>query len=396
MPKEHTYTKADSQLIEKLQSIDTKGVIYNLPADKTYSVGSDKTVDNYITEIVNGFKNTSMKVILDLTPNYVTTENELYKLALKDEKYRSAFLWLERSRIPNNWLSKVQDGSAWKMVKAENYVLSQFGENFIDLQLNDPIAKEKFIDVLRHCIRMGVKGFRLANTKHYIIDRTIPDDSSIQTTNQKAVHTDYEFWTHTGTTYQPGIGQLLNEFWQVVKNETNGEGFLSVTDYIEHPEKYTIDNNRIGFDLPIFVNLTSTLLNDSTKPIAARLRERLSTLNNTQMLTTNKDVGLQWPYENSARNSLKIGASEYNIFLFLLPGVPVGTLQDFVGTNNTATLKEIKELEAIRKTQSYQHGSFEVYTANNDTIIAYSRYEQHILFYISFFLLFILLYTNTD
>lgn len=372
MPKDIN-TIADSHLIEKLQSIDAKGVIYRLPADKTYSVDS-KEVKDYITGIVDGLKNTSVKVIFDLTPNYVTTEDDLYKLALQNETYRSAFVWLERARIPNNWLSKVPNtqtnGTAWKLAKTENYVLSQFGENNIDLQLNDPIAKEKFKDVLRKLVRLGVTGFRLANAKHYIIDKETPADQSM-TNNPKVVHTDYGFWTHTGTTNRPGIGALLNEFWQVVKNETNGDGFLSVTDFIEQPEVFTINENVVGFDLPIIVNLTSTLSNDSSN-IAKKLRDRLAILN-----TVDRNVWLQWPYERSIENNLKIGTTEYNIFLFLLPGVPVGTLDDFLSITNAT--EEIKKLATIRKSQSYQHGSFEVYTANNDTVIAYSRYKLFLL-----------------
>lgn len=378
MPKDIT-TQADSHLIEKLQSIDAKGVIYRLPADKTYSVDT-KEVKEYITGIVDGFKNTSIKIILDLTPNYVTTEDELYKAALQNETYRSAFVWLERARIPNNWLSKVRNpqtnGTAWKLVKIDHYVLSQFGENNIDLQLSDPIAKEKFKDVLRSLVRLGVSGFRLANAKHYIIDKDIPHDQSVSA-NPRGVHTDYDFWTHTGTTNRPGIGALLHEFSQVVKNETNGDGFLSVTDFIDHPEVFTIENDVFGFDLPIIVNLTSSLSNDSSN-IAKRLGDRLKTMT---LNTINRgDVWLQWPYETSAENNLKIGTTEYNIFLFLLPGVPVGTLDDFLSGNATA---EIKKLEGYRKQPTYQHGSFEVYKANNDTVIAYSRYiyNSNILFY---------------
>ncbi|XP_055325471.1 maltase A1 isoform X2 [Sitodiplosis mosellana] len=369
MPK-NIATQADQHLIEKLQSIDAKGVIYQLPADQTYQVDTER-VEEYVMGIVNGFKNTTIKVILDLTPNYVTTEDELYKLALENESYRSAFVWLERTRIPNNWLSKVantqQEGKAWKLVKTNHYVLSQFGENNIDLQLNDTIAKEKFKNVLRKLVRLGVSGFRLANAKHYIIDKNIPEDQSVSPNPKGGVHTDYDFWTHTGTTNRPGIGALLNEFWHVVNNETNGNGFLSVTDYIDHPEVFTINDKTIGFDLPIIVNLTSTLSNDSSN-IAKRLSDRLSTLN-----TVDRDVWLQWPYETSAENNLKIGTSEYNIFLFLLPGVPVGTLNDFLSGNATA---EIKKLEDYRKQPTYQHGSFEVYKANNDTVIAYSRLKS--------------------
>lgn len=304
-----------------------------------------------------------MKVILDLTPNFVTTEDELYKRAMNNETYRSAFVWLGRARFPNNWLSKVDSGSAWKEVKTQHYVLSQFGPNNIDLQLNDTIAKEKFKRVLRDLIDMGVKGFRLANVKHYIIDKTAPDDG--QSSIPNTVHTDYNFWTHSGTTFQPGIGQLLDEFANVVANGTNGEGFLSVTDNIVRPEVFKNNNNQIGFELPIISALPHTLT-ESGPTVAKRLKAEL---NNTFTQLGNS-AWVQWPLENPAADEKKIGNLEYNIFLFLLPGVPVGTLDQLIGSNNTDV---IKVLEKIRKTQSFQHGSFEVYTNNNDTIIAYTR-----------------------
>lgn len=358
MPRD-TKIIVDSQLIEKLESIGAKGVIYRLPADKTYEV-NNKNVKEYILEIVGGFKNTSIDVILDLTPNFVTAQNELYTKALENDTYRRAFVWMERARTPNNWLSKEKDGTAWKFVKVNNYVLSQFGENNIDLQLNNPIAKDLFKQVLRDLVRMGVNGFRLANAKHYIIDENIPDDKSISQTTV-VVHTDYNFWTHAGSTYQPGIGKLLHEFWQVVNNETKGKGFLSVTDYLEQTEVFKIENDAYGFDLPITVNLTSTFMNDGSN-VAKRLKTLLSNLK--------KDVWLQWPYEKSV--GLKIGTTEYNIFLFLLPGVPVGSLDDFTMSSND-TLKVIEKLEEIRTKPSYQHGSFAIYTDANDTVIAYSR-----------------------
>lgn len=355
--------KVDSQLLEKLKSIDAKGVIYKLPADKTYSIDEPK-VESHIKELVESYKNTSIKVILDLTPNYVTTEDKLYKKALDDETYRSAFIWLDRARQPNNWLPKEGgEKSAWKEVLPLKYVLSQFGANFIDLQLNDTIAKEKFKDVLRQLVRLGVKGFRLANAKHYIIDKNAQDEGQSNVAN--TVHTDYAFWTHTGTTFQPGLGQLLHEFWQVVHNETNGEGFLTVSENIERPDVFSIADNTIGFDLPI-VGVLPTILAQNSSGVAKRF---INEVENTARLI-GKSTWLQWPYDKKALEETKIGSSEYNKFLFLLPGVPVAELDVLLGTNNS-NVAEIKNLEVIRKTQSFQHGSFEVYTDN--TTIAYSR-----------------------
>lgn len=362
--KLHPEIKVDAQLLEKLQSIETKGVIYQLPADKTYSVHTDE-VRNHIKGLIENFKNTTVKVILDLTPNFVTTEDDLYKLAIANDTYRSAFIWLERTRFPNNWLTKEGNGSAWKEVKTQNYVLSQFGPNNIDLQLNDTFAKEKFKKVLHDLVELGVKGFRLANAKHYIIDKTAPDDGQSSLPNK--IHTDYDFWTHSGTTFQAGIGQLLNEFSQFVSNETNGEGFLSVSENIERPEVFKNNTNQIGFDLPM-INVLSYKLNENGSNVAEKLRLKLESAVND----LGQNVWIQWPYEKPALDKLKVGTSEYNIFLFLLPGVPVGTLDEFIGLNNT-NLDEVKKLEAIRKSQSYQHGSFAVYSYLNDTVIAYSR-----------------------
>lgn len=355
----------EPKLIEKLKSINAKGVIYQLPADKTYSVDTPE-VEDYIKKLVENFKNTSINVILDLTPNYVTTENELYKLALANETYRNAFVWVERARQPTNWVSKVENISAWKEVKTDTFVLSQFGVNNIDLQLNDPIAKDKFKYVLRKLARLGIKGFRLANAKHYIINKALNEDVPSKVSNM--IHSNYGFWTHTDTTFQNGIGDLLHEFWQVVNNETNGEGFLSVTDNIIRPEVFKTSKNEIGFDLPIISALPHTLTENGVN-VAKKLRTELTTM----VQSLGHSTWAQWPYEKRALDKLNIGVSEYNIFLFLLPGVPVGTLEEFLG--DSANVDEIRKLETIRASQSYQHGSFEVYTDLNDTVIAYSRYD---------------------
>lgn len=359
---------SNPNLIADLKSINAKGVIYQLPADKTYAVDTPE-VQDYVKNLVEQFKNTSIHVILDLTPNYVTTENELYKLALNNETYRSAFIWAERARIPNNWFSK-EGGTAWKEVKLNNFVLSQFGVNNIDLQLNDPIAKEKFKDVLRSLVRLGVRGFRLANAKHYIIDTKLPDETSSKNV-LNAVHTDYDFYTHKATTYQNGIGELLHEFWKVVNNDTNGDGFLSVSEKIDEPESFHTKRGTIGFDLPIFNVLPYTLTENSTDTLAIKLRKEI-----TKMVKTfGNGTWVQWLCEKRTLRKSKIGTSEYNSFLFLLPGVPVGTLEEFAGENAT-NIEEITKLEKIRETPSYQHGSFDVYTDLNDTVIAYSRYES--------------------
>lgn len=355
----------DAKLIDRLKSINAKGVIYQLPADKTYVVDTTE-VQDYVRNLVEQFRNTSIHVILDLTPNFVTTENELYVKALENETYRSAFVWIERARVPNNWVMKEGNGTAWKEVKSQNFVLNQFGVNNIDLQLNETIAKEMFKNVLRSLMKLGVKGFRLANAKHYIIDSNDLSDNVVSNI-PNTVFTDYDFWAHRATTNQRGIGDLLHEFWKVVNNGTNGSGFLSVSEKIDRPDVFKTTAGIIGFDLPIFTVLPFTISKNTTN-IATAFNEQLTAM----VRNFGNGTWAQWLCEKRELSKTSLGVSEYNMFLFLLPGVPVGTIEEFAGANDT-NIAELKQLESLRASQSYQHGNFEVFTDSTNTSIAYTR-----------------------
>lgn len=356
----------EPQVISKLKEIKAKGVIFQLPADKTYLVDTPE-VQDYVKDLVSAFKNTTINVILDLTPNFVTTEDELYRSALNDTKYRGAFVWVEGATVPTNWVSKADLSSAWKEVKAQNWVLSQFGINNIDLRLNDPIAKEKFKKVLQSLIALGVKGFRLSNVKHFIVaSKDLKDDLPSDT--KGIVHNDYKFWIHDQTTFQPGLGDLLEEFATVVQNYTKGEGFLSVTEDVERTDVFFGTNGHFAFDIPIHSSVLTRSLTTSAQSLANRLYSELSTAVKEISIKT----WTQWVYNETA-NPWTIGLSEYNIFLFLLPGVPVGSVENFIG-NGDSDLKNVQLLEEIRSGASYQHGSFDVYLDAKKAVVAYTRF----------------------
>lgn len=358
----------EPDVLAKLKEVKAKGVIFKLPADKTYLVDTPE-VQKYVKELVEHFKNTTINVILDLTPNYVTTEDELYRLALNDTKYRDAFVWVETSKPtpPTNWRSKADHIAAWKEVKTQNWVLSQFGTNNIDLQLNNPIAKEKFKKVLQSLIALGVKGFRLSNVKHFIVaSKDLKDD--ILSRKEGTVHDDYQFYTHEQTTFQTGLGDLLEEFATAVRNYTKGEGFLSVTEDVERTDAFFGTDGHFAFDIPIHSSVLTRLLTTGAPSLANRLYTELSTAVKEISIKT----WTQWVYSDTA-TSWTIGLSEYNIFLFLLPGVPVGSIENFVGTNGSE-LKNVQILEEIRSGASYQHGSFDVYLDAKKAVVAYTRY----------------------
>ncbi|XP_058820830.1 neutral and basic amino acid transport protein rBAT [Topomyia yanbarensis] len=360
---------------ETVKRYGAKGVIYELSADETYLVNT-ASVENKIKELVGTFNVNDIKVILDLTPNFVTKDDQLFKdaLASPGSPSRSAFVWKESGSTPTNWLAVTGGGSAWKEVASQQFVLAQFGADRIDLQLNDPIAKDKLKTTLRHLVQLGVRGFRLANAKHFIVDRDGKNDVNAEVEDKTLSHTDYGFWTHAHTTYQDGLGALLHELTMDVKNATSGEGFLSVSEDITRPEVFSV-GGKLGVDLPEFGNVESVLRqplgSESAKLIRDDIRKTFGEINKYASAESGKPW-IQWPYDKSSMS--QIAASEYNVFMFLLPGVPVVPLDVLTAGNGSLVLME--HLEKYRASPSYQHGTFAIYNDANATSVGYTRQKS--------------------
>lgn len=355
--------------MEDVKRFGAKGVIYQLPADETYFVSRDD-IKAKINQMVMAFEAKDIKVVLDITPNFVTKDDDLFKEALEsaNSPKRSAFIWKQSGSEPTNWLAK-QGGSAWKKVAEKQYVLSQFGAERYDLQLSDTIAKDKLKATLQQLSGLGVRGFRLANAKHFIIDRDGKDYVNPETPNNDLTHQDYNFWTHSHTTYQDGIGALLAELARAVRNYTNEEGFLSVSEDIVRPEVFATETT-LGVDLPEYGNVEQILRQDSS---AEEVRDAVNkTYNEIQKYESidGRKPWVQWPYQQESMGSIQ--ASEYNIFMFLLPGVPVVPLE--VLNYGNGSHEVIEHLLKYRASPSYQHGTFAIFTDNST--IGYTRQKS--------------------
>jgi glycosidase len=301
---------------------------------------------------------------MDLTPNYVTENDELFKEALKseqasDDQFLSAFVTSDSDQ--NNWLKVDSDKKAWTK-HGNRFFLSQFGNNY-DLQLSSPVAQHKLTKTLEKLIDLGVKGFRLNNAKHFAIASDRTDD--LPDTEKTGENMDsYKFYKHLHTTNQPELGDIIRVFTQFVHNKTGGEGFLTIRDdAAERVENYVIKNTTVlGFDLPraAFLNQVQS----SSAVAAKRLHSGFDVLKKTVNLET---LWMQVPYE-----SLKTGldAVAYNMFMSLLPGVQVGSLESLNASNESETFKK---LQVARENPVFQHGSFDILLSQNDTAFAYTR-----------------------
>lgn len=384
-PEEHTWWKQGPLIISEdetgltapneahlseLKEYGTKALIYKLPADETYNLGeSEKT---RIKQLADTLSANDMQLVLDVTANYVSNNDPLYRSAMNkslgDNEYRSAFVMSNKEL--KSWRT-LDNQEAFKSLEDGTFILSQFGSNQYDLRMDNELVKEKLKNVLKALVELGVKGFRLANTKHFIVlpNEELQEEMTADTTNTHFA-LEYHFYSHSQSTFRENLGKLLNEYRAYVKNITDNEGFLSATDDIVRPDVYQ-DGTEVGIDLPRYGYVEVLLRGGVQKSAHIDVEKVKNDLENTH-----KKVGaLSWVqhiYKEDAFTLLD--PSEFNIFMFLLPGVPVTTLNALKDSRmNDSALEQVKELETIRQSPSLQHGEFHAYTDANETAIAYTR-----------------------
>lgn len=350
-----------------LNAIHATGLVYKVPADDTYNPERMSAHKKSIEEW--SAANKAVKVIVDLVPNFVSDSDDLFLKGLVDKNQRSPFVWVDgRAKAPTNWLA-LNGGSAWKQQNDSSYVLSQFAAHRFDLQMNNAENKERLKKVIRDYSKLpSVCGFRLGNTKHYIVNAALADEEDAKR-NGGYGHEDYQFWTHTETTYVTGLSDLLAELKAVAVNATAGhcEGgtFFGASDSIEFVDLYAQASNRLTVEaVPVKLNLYQQSKASGNETANAIVRE----LTSLRQLT-GKGLFAQHQYDEAATTS------EQFLFTFLLPGaVPALSSQQVLrDANQTEASLKLANLLAMRNSPSFTQGSFEIVQDAEKQLVAYER-----------------------
>lgn len=337
------------------------GIIYELNSDDTYRLDS-KDVESRIKDLVDHLKANHMHLILDITPNYAHKDSALFQDALNgDEKKRGAFVWAHQpaNNIPTTWKRIESNVSAWEKVADQHYVLSQYGDGRYDLQFKDEVAVNALKQSLIKLIEWGAKGFRLANAKHLMIGELADEEANPM--NGAEGHTQYNGQLHVYTTYIEGIDGVLETMRSVVRNYTQNEGFLSVSDIITRPEFFGAKQQNDSFiiDLPKLGRLTSLLAHS----------QNVDLIHKDLFVNNYTSSWFQWDLETSFDN---IGISEYIMFIIGLKGVPITRLGLYDQLlNESAGTELIKNLENIRGSPSFMHGTYDIH--HNNYTVGYTR-----------------------
>lgn len=301
--------------------------------------------------------------MLDLTANYVTENDELFKSAKAgDAESLSAFVTTD-SIVDNNWKKIAGGKEAWKQ-EGRKYFLSQF-DNYYDLQFTSSVAQVKLIGVLTHLVGLGVKGFRLSNAKHFIINPDLKSELHDDPTRKHGFE-EYGFYTHGQTIYQNGLGNVIHNFSKAVYTATEGEGFVTIKDDSgSRADILVIDKTKtFGFDLPRFKFLNQ-FLQSSDAGVPRKIFNGFNSLKDTIDLTSSLWMQITYKPENFKQGT-GLDDSAYNLFMGLLPGVQIVPLE-------ALTHSVHKKLTEARNSTVFQHGKFDYLLSFNDTAFAYTR-----------------------
>lgn len=113
--------------------------------------------------LVSEAKKRGIGIIMDMVANHTSTSHIWFKKALEsaDSPYRDYYFFRKgrNGKEPNNWIS-LFGGSGWTKVSEDEYVMTMWAPQQVDLNWENPHVRDGFVDIMKFWLRRGVAGFR--------------------------------------------------------------------------------------------------------------------------------------------------------------------------------------------------------------------------------------------
>lgn len=319
--------------------------------------------------LVKAAKDREQYIILELDPGHTSTEHPWFKRSVqKEDPYTSYYVWADgkatsdgRRSPPTNWLS-VNGGSAWEWnEQREQYYLHQFNNTQADLNYNNPTVVAEFSDILSHWLKLGISGFRLANTQYLTEDPELNDEFRSTIPSEAD---NYDSLIHAYTRDRPENVAILAKWQERVYNETENKGFFTLRDDIGTDILQVYNEKKRLIDLP----QNSQFLTTANSSINATVLQRGIShwLNFTSWPAWNingdkRDLRARMPADI---------ADSLTLMTLLLPGTPVLKLNDTLSAKQAfATLSK------ARQSSTFLYGETMVKTVNG-SVFVYTRLKS--------------------
>ncbi|XP_018357330.1 PREDICTED: maltase 1 isoform X1 [Trachymyrmex cornetzi] len=317
--------------------------------------------------IIKIAKEKDQQIFLELDPNHSSVDHPWFKQSVKrQDPFTSYYVWADgitssnsgkERRPPNNWLS-IYGESAWEWNEQRGqYYLHQFNKSQPDLNYNNPAVVAEFGDILTHWLKLGISGFRLANTQYLTEDPDLHDESrSILPVEPN----NYQSLVHIYTRDRSENAAVLSKWQEIVRNETAGKGLFALQDDIR-ADILQVYNDKTTIDLPQSSHFLTTA-NASIN--ATDLRRSIS-----QWLAVTS-----WPAWNVNGKQLSLRqrmpkevADSIVLMTMLLPGTPILRMDDVMSAKDA-----FATLSSARSGLTFLHGNMTLRIVNG-TVFVYTR-----------------------
>ncbi|XP_047505725.1 uncharacterized protein LOC125050140 [Pieris napi] len=343
----------------------------------TYSVLEDENVPclKQFKEFVTKAKAAGIKVIVDLTANFVSTSHKWFKLSQnRSAEYNDYFTWRASTEFdptnntakpPNNWVSTLNE-PAWNLSPVrEEFYLHQYGADQADLNFHNPAVVKQFDEVLKIWMKAGADGVRLQKARTLVVNNTniekaMEEPRAGRGIDHEADFTQYSYYQHKYTADQPALDELFSHWSHLVDATyavpSAGESVFTIAEQ-DQPEWFLLERK------------TTSLRPVSTAPLPAS-DARAAVLALDQRIA-------RWPLVqlNSPEPNIELAA-----FGMLMPAAPVLTMYQLQTTDNdTSTISLLSSLSLLRSDASIEHGMYNISatpTVNSpSTMLACTRWK---------------------
>ncbi|XP_053966035.1 maltase A2-like [Anastrepha ludens] len=274
-----------------------------------------------------------LKILLDFVPNHTSDECEWFQKSIRREDgYDDFYVWDDGKidpetgeRIPpSNWIA-IFNGSTWTWNEnRQQYYLHQFYPEQPDLNLTNPMVRERLIEVLKFWLDRGVDSFRIDAVPFFFEKRlengTYPDQEKL-----------YAIYTRN----LPENSLLLyewREFLDGYQEEHGGDTRIQVPESyatIGVISSYITNGMNAGSQMPLNFSFMK-LYRNATAKIVEDLAEYWMDVMWTKHKVANWVVG----NHDRSRPATRIGETRTDLMTMLvhiLPGASVTYYGDEIG-----------------------------------------------------------------
>ncbi|TXT17446.1 MAG: glycosidase [Erysipelotrichaceae bacterium] len=140
-------------------------VDYGYDVSDYYNIQPEYGSLSDMDQLIQEAKNRGIGILMDLVANHTSNQHPWFQAALKDpqSKYRDYYIFKQgkNNKEPNNWIG-LFGGSAWtKSNQPNEYVLTLFTPNQVDLNWENPEVRQEIYKVMKFWMNKGVAGFRM-------------------------------------------------------------------------------------------------------------------------------------------------------------------------------------------------------------------------------------------